>query len=135
MASLLAILKVGAVYIPLDPLYPAERCAVMMEDAAARALVTTTDLAPEFVSLLADDTCIIDLEDDVPEGGAPAANALPPRAADDVAYCIFTSGSTGRPKGVPICHASLMNFLASFRDEVRARPVRAGAPLSLFSAV
>ena len=127
VAALLAVCKAGGVYIPLDPLYPADRCAGMMEDGAAKALITVADLAPAFMARLPDDLCIIELDDDVMADIAnqprDESEELPQAEEGDLAYCIFTSGSTGRPKGVPIYHTALMNLLASFQAEVRSWPL------------
>jgi non-ribosomal peptide synthetase component F len=123
-AALLAVSLIGGVYIPLDPLYPAERCALMMEDAGAHALITAPGVAPAFMSRLADDVCVIELNIEAMAAAVEAARKggvdYPEEEETDLAYCIFTSGSTGRPKGVPIYQSALMNLLESFRLEVRA---------------
>jgi len=121
--SLLAVLKCGAAYVPLDPLYPKDRITMMLEDAAAAVVITTSDLAeslhlPEKVQPRL-------LQLDAPEEAAALAAASPTsrpnggdvaQAAAHRMYVIFTSGSTGRPKGVQICHQSMVNFLASFQE-------------------
>ncbi|MGW2633513.1 amino acid adenylation domain-containing protein [Streptomyces chattanoogensis] len=116
-ACLLAVLKCGAAYIPVDPAYPAERIAGVLRDAVPALVVadtTTLDRLPttEAGCLLldrpdiaqalagADGTALTDAERGMPLCPASAA------------YVIYTSGSTGRPKGVVVTHANLANFLA-----------------------
>jgi len=111
--ALLAVLRTGAAYVPLDPRHPAERLAGVMEDAAPTVLVTTRALrARSFPEASA---AVIDLDEGA---GAAAPPAAPPELGPgpgpgDVAYLIYTSGSTGRPKGVEVTHLGLSNFLAS----------------------
>jgi len=101
IAGLLAILKAGAAFLPLDPSYPRERLAFMVEDSAA-ALVLA---APELAALLPAGARVLHL------GGPPAADGdgPPPDAPEpgDPAYAIYTSGSTGVPKGVLLGHLGL----------------------------
>jgi len=83
IVAILAIMKTGAAYVPIDPEYPAERLQFMLEDCGARAIVTA-------------------------EGPAPVlASAVPGRS--DTAYVIYTSGSSGTPKGVAVPHRSLVH--------------------------
>ncbi|MFL6236994.1 MAG: amino acid adenylation domain-containing protein, partial [Thermoanaerobaculia bacterium] len=101
----LAALKAGAAYAPLDPSYPAERLAYLVEDSAAPVLLTRRALLGN-VPAAGTVICV----DEALEGD-PANLEIPvdPRNA---AYVIYTSGSTGRPKGVQIAHANLINLLA-----------------------
>jgi non-ribosomal peptide synthetase component F len=99
-AALLGILKAGGAYLPLDPSYPQERLRFMLEDAAARVLVTEARLAERLGATAADVVCLetdrelfaSDRTDNLESGATP----------DNLAYVIFTSGSTGRSKGVKI---------------------------------
>ncbi|RVJ70842.1 amino acid adenylation domain-containing protein [Sinorhizobium medicae] len=114
IAALLGILRAGAVYLPVDPDYPAERTAYVIGDSGSTlALVDRRggDALGDIPGLV-----MINLSDCV--AGKPAA-ALKPVAVgqDDLAYILYTSGSTGRPKGVPIRHVSLANFLQSMARE------------------
>ena len=113
LVALLAVQKCGAAYVPLDPSFPAERLAFMVEDSGTTLLLfagTELNLAPS-ASLR-----IIDLEQE-----APSIRSLPdtpPPVPIDVAdpvYLMYTSGSTGRPKGVVVSHRNLANFLGSMR--------------------
>lgn len=101
--ALLAILRAGAAYLPLDPDHPQDRLARIMAQAQPIALLTDTALAgrmPPGAPVL--------LTDDWAQDGQ---GALPAPAPGDVAYVIFTSGSTGEPKGVAIEHRSIVNRL------------------------
>src|SRR5262249_22457294 len=107
----LAILKTGGAYLPLDPAYPDERIAHMLEDSGARLVVTTSELAGR---VTAGDVCTISLDSAAAEIARHPAHAPPPHGrsgggngADAVAYVIYTSGSTGRPKGVQVTHANV----------------------------
>jgi amino acid adenylation domain-containing protein len=103
VASLLAVWKAGAAYVPMDPAYPEERLAYMLEDSGAAVLVAgpgaADGLAARVSVVLRPDELAGDEADDA---GSPAV----PGSVDDLAYVIYTSGSTGRPKGVAIAHAS-----------------------------
>jgi amino acid adenylation domain-containing protein len=110
LIGMLAVLKSGAAYLPLDPHHPADRLARMLEDSGAAVLLTQRDLAPvpsggravEAIHL--DDASLSDLPD-----VAPATAATP----GDPAYVLYTSGSTGTPKGVRVAHRALVNLLSS----------------------
>ncbi|MFG1677079.1 amino acid adenylation domain-containing protein [Micromonospora sp. NPDC049282] len=108
VVALLAVLKTGAAYVPLDPAYPAARVAFMTADSGARLVLTTADLAGRFSG----PTVLVDRLDPVGYDTDPAAPATP----DDLAYVIYTSGSTGRPKGVAIEHRSASVLLRWVRQ-------------------
>ncbi|HYI11616.1 MAG TPA: amino acid adenylation domain-containing protein [Thermoanaerobaculia bacterium] len=112
IVAVLGILKSGAAYLPLDPSYPADRIAFMIEDSGARMVVTQEHLRNEVPSAHAE-LVILDCTGPVPE----ATEAIAPARPSDVAYVIFTSGSTGKPKGVQIPHAGALNFLLAFQRE------------------
>ncbi len=105
--GVLGILKAASAYVPLDPAYPEERLAFIVEDADIRAVVTQSHLR----SLLPEaDVSIVCLDQPDPAFGAtPQARARP----DDLAYVIYTSGSTGSPKGVMIEHRGVVNHVAA----------------------
>lgn len=105
VAGLLGVLRTGAGYVPLDPEYPAERLTFMLEDSAARLLLTQARIpVPEGC------TARVVLLDDA--GQWPAQDFAGSGCdAGDVAYMIYTSGSTGRPKGVPNTHRAIVNRL------------------------
>jgi len=107
--ALLAALRIGAGYVPLDPAYPRERLDFMLRDSRAALLVCDDDLAgavmlPPGARLLTLDGA---LSEDSPATGAPAATASP----GSPCYVIYTSGSTGQPRGVEMPHGPLANLL------------------------
>jgi amino acid adenylation domain-containing protein len=116
--GLLAILKTGAAYVPLDPSFPEERLRFMAENTRIAALVTTSAVAPVFrlprerqVLLDADAQVIASTPDKLSLEISNAAHT------DEPAYVIYTSGSTGKPKGVIVPHRAVVNFLTSMARE------------------
>ncbi|MCB2250910.1 non-ribosomal peptide synthase/polyketide synthase [Pseudomonas chlororaphis] len=109
IVSLLAVLKSGAAYVPLDPKYPAERLAYMIEDSRLDLLLCATGLLPDLA--LPASLPRLDLGDLQLELAAYADSDPQNRTtASDLAYVIYTSGSTGQPKGVAIDHRALGEF-------------------------
>ncbi|MBY0289721.1 MAG: amino acid adenylation domain-containing protein, partial [Mycobacteriaceae bacterium] len=106
--AILAVLKSGAAYVPMDPALPATRIAFMMADAAAVAAVTSDGLAGR---LDAHDLTVIDVNDPVVHSQPSTALAAP--AAEDIAYVIYTSGTTGVPKGVAVTHSNVAQLVGS----------------------
>lgn len=113
--GLLGILKAGAGYLPLDPAYPQERLALMIEDAQVLVLLTSSTLVS---SLPVHQAQVICLDTDwlmiSQQSGADLNNLSTP---GDLAYLIYTSGSTGKPKGVVMNHRPLVNLLQWQADE------------------
>ncbi|MEU5695581.1 amino acid adenylation domain-containing protein [Actinosynnema sp. NPDC020468] len=104
VVAILAVLKSGAAYLPLDPRQPADRLAHILRDAEPALVLTRKS---EVDRLPVTDVPVL-LVDDVPAGGTASAGAPTDRApADRAAYVIYTSGSTGNPKGVVVTHANL----------------------------
>ncbi|HKV07064.1 MAG TPA: AMP-binding protein, partial [Thermoanaerobaculia bacterium] len=99
LVSCLAILEAGGVYVPLDPAYPAERLAFMVEDAGCAALIVQGE-APDGLA----GTGVPLLRLDAPSEAPAAVPAVAGPDAGNLAYVIYTSGSTGRPKGVGVAH-------------------------------
>lgn len=112
--ALLAILKTGAAYVPLDPEYPKDRVEFMMEDSAAKVLLTSEKYKGHFTSV-AQEVLIEDALNKFDD--YPADEPETTVTGDDLAYVLFTSGSTGKPKGVQIKHHNLVNFLLSMQKE------------------
>ncbi|WP_050808442.1 non-ribosomal peptide synthetase [Collimonas fungivorans] len=114
VVGLLAVLKAGAAYVPLDPAYPAERLAHMLNDSAPRVVLTQAGIEGEWQQVLATIPAslpLLDLQ-------APAWSEYPEHNPDSsqlapshLAYVIYTSGSTGTPKGVMIEHRNLNNLV------------------------
>jgi len=113
LVAVLGVLKAGGAYVPLDPAYPADRLALILDDARVPILLTQSPMlgrlpAHEATVVLLDDAAI----DALPPGdGAGVAEAGPA----SLAYVIYTSGSTGRPKGVAVTHANVIRLFASTR--------------------
>ena len=99
VVAMLAVLKAGAAYLPMDPAAPAARIEFMLTDAAPVAAITTAELAGK---LDGHDVAVVDVND--PAVDVQPSTALPGPAPDDVAYLIYTSGTTGVPKGVAVTH-------------------------------
>ena len=118
VVAMLAILKAGAAYLPLDPDYPRDRIAFMIADSGTRRVVATSALAGAFG--LASDTAFL-IDGPQPEA-SPVDALLPAVAPDQPAYVIYTSGSTGRPKGVVVTHANALNFFAGMSQRVPHEP-------------
>ncbi|MFB9503745.1 amino acid adenylation domain-containing protein [Streptomyces aurantiacus] len=119
VVALLAVLKAGAAYLPLDPDHPAARIAAMVEDARPVLLLTDTATAAS----IGVDTGLAHLLLDAPETvealeKLPDTDPVTGPSPDHPAYVIYTSGSTGTPKGVVARHASLGNVAARYRTQV-----------------
>ena len=105
--AILAVLKTGAAYLPIDPAQPDSRIEFMIADAAPIAAVTTAGLADR---LHGSDLPVVDVHDTAI--GSQPSTPLPAPAPDDIAYLIYTSGTTGLPKGVAITHHNVTQLLA-----------------------
>jgi amino acid adenylation domain-containing protein len=109
LVALLGVLESGAAYVPLDPSYPRERLALVLEDAAPRVLITEERLRAELPPTTA---TVLSIDGELPPDGS---DTPAPFHDLQVAYTLYTSGSTGRPKGVEIPHRALVNFLGAMR--------------------
>ncbi|WP_147466134.1 AMP-binding protein, partial [Pseudomonas syringae] len=109
MVGLLGVLKAGAAYVPLDPAYPAERLAYMIEDSTPSALLTQRDLQERLPAL---NLPLVLLDDDQRQAFTACDDnpVVPNLGVRNLAYVIYTSGSTGNPKGVMIEHRGLVNY-------------------------
>ena len=114
VVGLLGILKAGGAYVSLDPLYPADRLAYMLEDSAPMSLLSQSALR-DTMPLLQSASVPVLILDDVTQSSSSEHDSdprVPGLTSRHLAYVIYTSGSTGRPKGVMIEHANTMNLLA-----------------------
>ena len=116
VVAVLAVLKAGAAYVPLDPSYPRERLAYMLEESAVPVLLTEDRLLADLpypagraIRLDTDRSAIESESDQAPRSGAGAEN---------LAYVIYTSGSTGKPKGVQVPHRGVVNIVDFMRREL-----------------
>ncbi|MET8910622.1 amino acid adenylation domain-containing protein [Micromonospora sp. NPDC004551] len=125
--AVLAVLRTGAAYVPMDPANPPARLRYLIADAAAPVVLTCAELA----HLAPDGTALLVPGPDTPvpatepaPGRGPRRRARRPRqpSADDLAYVIHTSGSTGRPKGVMVTHRGACNYVRWAAQAYRLRP-------------
>ncbi|MEU5915047.1 amino acid adenylation domain-containing protein [Streptomyces sp. NPDC047141] len=117
--ALVAVLKAGGGYLPLDPEQPPARLARLVADAGAKVLVTDTVLRPRFGDHPAADLLTDDGADVTPGDGSPLEEVSGP---DHLAYVIYTSGSTGAPKGVAVQHRQILHYLAGAGERLRIEP-------------
>lgn len=108
VVALLGVLKAGAAYVPLDPEYPSERLAYMIDDSGITLLLTQAALREQLP--LPDVLPVLTL-DDATFAHDTGANPLVEVSGDNLAYIIYTSGSTGRPKGAANRHGSLVSCM------------------------
>ncbi|SEK31457.1 non-ribosomal peptide synthetase/MFS transporter [Streptacidiphilus jiangxiensis] len=116
--GMLAALKAGACYLPLDPEQPPARLAFLLRDADVRVLVTDEETRPLFPEYQGPEL-LLDGDLAADESDAPLDEASGP---DDLAYVIYTSGSTGQPKGVAVQHRQIVNYLAGVAPRLRIEP-------------
>jgi amino acid adenylation domain-containing protein len=118
VAALLAVLKSGGAYLPLDPAYPAERIRQFLDDARAAVVLTHSSLAPRLPATAAR---VVRMDEEAQAINArPAGDPARIAEPENLAYVIYTSGSTGRPKGVQIEHRSAVALLHWMREWVPA---------------
>ncbi|MBA3532994.1 MAG: amino acid adenylation domain-containing protein [Ardenticatenales bacterium] len=127
IVALLAILRSGAAYVPLDPQYPRERLAFLMEDAQMSFLVTQGSLAEQLPQSKVQIIPYSLLDTRLPNSFSP-----PSRVPEQIAYIIYTSGSTGKPKGVCCHHKGILNLVEAFE---KCCPLPAGSRFSLWTSI
>jgi amino acid adenylation domain-containing protein/non-ribosomal peptide synthase protein (TIGR01720 family) len=107
--AILAVLKAGGAYLPIDLAYPADRLAVMLEDAQAPVLLTESKLTGKLPSTKAKVLCLDEVLAE-PGQGEEIENLPPVAGPDNLAYVIYTSGTTGKPKGSLITHRNAVRL-------------------------
>ena len=118
LVALYAVHKAGCAYVPLDPLYPADRLAYMIEDAGLRTVITQRAFAA-----FSPATNTVVLQDVAPQlETQPRVNPGLAVAPADLAYVIYTSGSTGQPKGVMVEHRNVVNFFVGMDQTLENDP-------------
>ena len=119
VVGLLAILKSGAAYVPLDPSYPHDRIDLMIADSQASILLTHSSLRDRLpannAAVVCVDNLLPDISVDLADKRLSLINAVTP---NHLAYVIYTSGSTGIPKGVMVEHRNVLNFMAGMDDSL-----------------
>ncbi|HJJ03570.1 MAG TPA: condensation domain-containing protein [Clostridiaceae bacterium] len=104
--SILAVLKSGACYIPIDPEYPQDRIEYMLNNSSAKLLLTFKRLENKVTF---DNKLFVELDNELYNSNKD--NLININEPDDLAYIIYTSGSTGKPKGVMLKHSNINNFI------------------------
>ena len=106
ISSMLAVLKTGCAYLPIDPTYPAARVAQTLEDAAPALVITHSSLLAALPPLSVE-TLLVDQPDGIEDDSNPFLQTTP----NNLAYVMYTSGSTGKPKGVLVTHRNVMRLM------------------------
>ena len=112
IASIFAVLKSGAAYIPVEPTFPQERIAYMMEEAQADCIITNTkhrEIVKAFPKIIVDSGITINQNADLPTKDMEE---------NSLAYILYTSGSTGKPKGVSVTHKNLLHYVSAFHAAI-----------------
>ncbi|MGB2784616.1 amino acid adenylation domain-containing protein [Psychrobacter sp.] len=117
VTALLAVMKAGAAYVPIDPLYPVDRVKYMLTESDAKILITSTSLQKD-QNWYQGEKVLIDTDweriSKLSDNALPSNNSL-----EDIAYVIFTSGSTGKPKGVQVVHRGLSNLVLDMQQRLK----------------
>ncbi|HEX5601119.1 MAG TPA: amino acid adenylation domain-containing protein, partial [Pyrinomonadaceae bacterium] len=109
VVSVLAVLKAGAAYLPLDPQQPGDRLSFMLEDAGAPVLLTKAELLDSLPVYWGQTLC---LDQESETEAFSVKNPVVTVTGENLAYVIYTSGSTGQPKGVMISHQAVSNYVS-----------------------
>lgn len=118
ITSILAVWKVGAGYVPMDPRYPRDRVQFILKDTAAKVVVTNSHYS-SMLEGIGTETSVVEVDSPSTTtilGQQPTLNCRSKTRGSDIAYAIFTSGTTGNPKGVLVQHRAVVNLRNSLRD-------------------
>src|SRR5690606_18163018 len=116
--ALLAVVKTGAGYVPVDPAYPADRIAYVLSDSKPTGVVVDSTVEVEIPAELP----VVEIDgygvetgdmEDADDAPVTDADRVAPLSPDNIAYVIYTSGSTGRPKGVAVAHRNVVRLMAN----------------------
>lgn len=128
LIALYAVVKAGGYYVPLDPVYPADRLVDILNQCQTKIVLSQASYSNELITCYLSGIQLIELDQDglSPFSGWPNTKPEVDLKPDHLAYCIFTSGSTGKPKGVMVSHRSICNrlywmqqtFPLTFQDRV-----------------
>lgn len=114
--SILAVLKAGGAYIPIDPEYPSERISYMLENSKSNFLISSSNLEEKYSHISSVNPILVDLSSNIYD--YDSNNLVNISSPDDLSYLIYTSGSTGTPKGVMLTHKNLSNFCAAMYNKI-----------------
>lgn len=118
MVSILAVLKAGAAYIPIDPEYPEERISYMLSNSKSPILLSQKHLEDKIKNISFEGDVIFSDFSNNEIYSLSTSNFKHYIKPDDLSYVIYTSGSTGKPKGVTLTHKNLSNFISSMFDKI-----------------
>jgi non-ribosomal peptide synthetase component F len=131
LVAVLAVLKMGGTYVPLDPSYPVDRLAYMLTNGRIKCLLTATTIAASIPNAPA---TVVYLDRDWPNIALePTTNLDQVLDPSSLAYVIYTSGSTGTPKGVKVSHRSLVNAYYGWESAYQLRDTHSHLQMASFS--
>jgi len=131
IVALLGVLKAGGAYLPLDPMYPQERLAFMLDDSGAQVVLTHGFLAKNLSPCRAQVVCLDSVQDTI--NREDNGNPLPVATPNNLVYAIYTSGSTGQAKGVMVEHRSLANAYLFWDETYQLHTLKSHLQMASFS--
>jgi non-ribosomal peptide synthetase component F len=121
--ALVAVLKAGGVYVPLDPAYPEERLGLILEDTAAPVILTNSEFEQKLFSGYGGQLITVDREGDQ-ISGEESRNSSRLVSSENLAYIMYTSGSSGQPKGVAVTQRGVVRLVVSSFMATKTNPFR-----------